>query len=190
MSFINHTYHFHRRCTAQQTFVIFTLIFAGISFDLLTTSTLTTASLKTPRTSLLPVGKSSSNRSIQTKSRHSGTYDPDTRGNNWNLSKGRCWKLFTLAHHSSQFCDWNYYPQVDFSQSNVWIMPEIKLFSRHLYRKLFLSLFSSKNSSSINFWFKHQKHNFFKLLWGALDFKCTNLYQKHYLFLSKYVSSN
>ena len=48
---------------------------SGISFDLLTTTTLTTSSLKTPRTSLLPVGKSTSNHGVQAKSRQSGPND-------------------------------------------------------------------------------------------------------------------
>ena len=70
--------------------------FAGISFDLLTTSTLTTSSLKTPRTSLLPVGKSTSNHSIQTKSRHIGTNDyPDPKGRNGKLAKGTWMGTFT-----------------------------------------------------------------------------------------------
>ena len=53
----------------------------GISFDLLTTSTLTTFSLKTPRTSLLPVDKSCSSI-VQSTSCHRNQVKPRQGGSN------------------------------------------------------------------------------------------------------------
>ena len=54
---------------------------SGISFDLLTTSTLTTFSLKTPRTSLLPVDESCSSF-VEATSNHRNQVKPRQGGRN------------------------------------------------------------------------------------------------------------